>query len=445
MAPRRNSAKKQAPRRLEVPEDQNVPVAEIDYLPLSPGAVLRQKLEYKGWGTIESDPSIFTNILKEAGVKGAKVVELYSMDTDSLHALPPIFGLIFLFRWISDEEDQKSTKQPKKSKENIESDGLHEPWFANQVPDNACASVALLNIVLNASSTGSESRLELGEHLQRFREFTESFNPTARGMALTNFDFLRQIHNQYTQASELREQCVQLHRHAKRAKRKRSTYEDEEDEENFHFIAYVPVSGVVWQLDGLHNDPVKVAEVEDICKWPGLAVPCIQERISKYSMDEIRFNLMAVVPDDESEGQSIDESERALKAAEIVLQTVERRLDMIAPEWEEIMPPWRHRIALGSKSDLVMLLPNDRAEVKQIREEESVDALIDVLHAKEENLAMLRSQVSERESSQACSVDSTYASRRKHDYTKFLRQLIGKCLQDDENKLLLKAACKSRC
>ncbi|KAK9317433.1 ubiquitin carboxyl-terminal hydrolase [Lipomyces starkeyi] len=443
MPPRRNSTKKRSPHRLEVSEDQNVQGAEIDYLPLSPQAVLRQKLEYKGWGTIESDPSIFTNILKDVGVKRAKVVELYSMDTDSLHALPPIFGLIFLFRWTSDEEDQKSTKQQKKSKENTECGDLREPWFANQVPDNACASVALLNIVLNASSSGSESRLELGEHLQQFREFTESFNPTARGMALTNFDFLRQIHNQYAQASELREQCVQLHRHAKQAKRKRSTYEDEEEEENFHFIAYVPVSGVVWQLDGLRSDPVKVAEVEDICSWPGLAVPYIQERISKYSMDEIRFNLMAVVRDDESEGQSIDESERVLKAAEIVLQTVERRLDMIAPQWEEIMPPGRHRIPLDIKSDLVMLLPNDCAEVRQIREEDSVDALIDILHAKEENLAMLRSQVSERESSLAYSVDYTYASRRKHDYTKFLRQLIVKCLQDDENKMLLKAACKS--
>ncbi|KAK9496144.1 ubiquitin carboxyl-terminal hydrolase [Lipomyces doorenjongii] len=437
--------KKRSRHRLEVSEDQSVQGAEIDYLPLSPQAVLRQKLEYKGWGTIESDPSIFTNILKDVGVKGAKVVEMYSMDTDSLHELPPIFGLIFLFKWTSDEEDQKPTKQLKKSNENTEHGGLQEPWFANQVPDNACASVALLNIVLNASSNGGESRLEIGEHLQQFREFTESFNPTARGMALTNFDLLRQIHNQYAQASELREECVRLHLHAKRAKRKRSTYEEEEDEETFHFIAYVPVSGAVWQLDGLRNDPVKVGEMEDICSWPGLALPYIQERISKYSLDEIRFNLMAVVRDDQSEEQSIDESERALKAAEIVLQTVERRLDMIAPEWEEIMPPGRHRVAIDIKSGLVMLLPNDRAEVRQIREEDSVDALIDILHAKEENLAMLRSQVSQRQFSHACSVDSTYASRRKHDYTKFLRQLIVKCLQDDENKMLLKAACKSRC
>jgi hypothetical protein len=56
MPPRRNSTKKRSPHRLEVSEDQNVQGAEIDYLPLSPQAVLSQKLEYKGWGTIESDP-----------------------------------------------------------------------------------------------------------------------------------------------------------------------------------------------------------------------------------------------------------------------------------------------------------------------------------------------------------------------------------------------------
>ncbi|KAK9247999.1 ubiquitin carboxyl-terminal hydrolase [Lipomyces tetrasporus] len=445
MALRVRSTGKISGGRPDVSEDQSESYAEIDHVPLSPTSVLRQKLEYKGWGTVESDPSIFSNILNDVGVKGVKVVELYSMDADSLSELPPILGLIFLFRWTADDGGQKSTKQPKKSKKDVESSSLQEPWFANQVADNACASIALLNIVLNASCTGkgSEGRLELGEHLQQFREFTESFNPTARGIALANFDFLRQIHNQYTQASELRDACVQLHRHAKQAKRKRTIYDDEEDEEAFHFIAYVPVSGAVWQLDGLCNDPVKLAEVEDIHSWPGLAVPYIQERISKYSMNEIRFNLMAVVQDCAPEEQSFDESERALRVAEIMVQTVEKHLDLIAPDWEEIMPPGRNRLALDIKSKMVMLLPEDRDEIKKICAEDSVGAMIDILHAKEENLVLLRSQVSGRKSSQACDVDTAYTSRRKHDYTKFLRQLIVKCLQDDENKMLVRATCES--
>ncbi|KAK9241014.1 ubiquitin carboxyl-terminal hydrolase [Lipomyces kononenkoae] len=434
--------KRSAPRR-EASEEQKGLDADIDHLPLSPHAVLRQKLEYKGWGTIESDPSIFSSILKDAGVNGAKVVELYSLDTESLRALPLIFGLIFLFRWVPDEEDSKSDSQPQKSNANPERENLQEPWFANQVSDNACASLALLNIVFNASSNGSESSFELGEHLQQFREFTESFNPTARGMALANFDFLRQIHNQYAQASEIRNDCVQLYRNAKQAKRKRSAYEEEDDEESFHFVAYVPVCGAVWELDGLRNGPVKVADVEDMHSWSCLAVPYIQQRINEYSMDEVRFNLMAMVPENEPDEQSVNQSKRALKSAEIVLQTVERRLDMIAPDWEEIMPPGRRRMPLEITS-LATSQSNIQAEVRRINAEERVEALIDILHAKEDDLANLRSCLCEREFTQAFSIDSTYTGRRKHDYTKFLRLLIAKCLKDDENKTLLQAACESR-
>ncbi|KAK9370818.1 ubiquitin carboxyl-terminal hydrolase [Lipomyces kononenkoae] len=434
--------KKLSARRRDASDKQKGIDAEIDRIPLSPREVLRQKLEYKGWGTIESDPSIFGSILKDAGVNGAKVVELYSLDADSLRALPVIFGLIFLFRWMPDAEDSESTRQPKKSNANTERENLQEPWFANQVSDNACASLALLNIVFNASSNGNESSLGLGEHLQQFREFTESFNPTARGMALADFEFLRQIHNQYAQASELRNDCVQLYRNAKQSKRKRSSYEEEEGEESFHFVAYVPVCGAVWELDGLRDCPIKVAEVGDMRSWPSLAVPYIQERISEYSKDEIRFNLMAMVPDNERDDHSVYQSKRAIQAGEIVLQTVERRLDMIAPDWEEIMPSGRKRMPLDITT--LATTPNVQAEVMRINAEDRVEALIDILHTKEEELENLRSRSCEREITQAFSIDSTYTSRRKHDYSKFLRLLIVKCLQDDENKMLLQAACESR-
>ena len=44
-------------------------------------------------------------------------------------------------------------------------------WFANQVIDNSCASLALLNIILNVPN------LEIGEHLTQFKQFTKDFSP----------------------------------------------------------------------------------------------------------------------------------------------------------------------------------------------------------------------------------------------------------------------------
>lgn len=56
---------------------------------------------------------------------------------------------------------------------------------------NACASVALLNIVNNVPD------LELGPNLQSFKEFTKEFSPALRGDAIANFSFVKQIHNSF--------------------------------------------------------------------------------------------------------------------------------------------------------------------------------------------------------------------------------------------------------
>ena len=51
--------------------------------------------------------------------------------------------------------------------------------------------MALLNIVNNIPS------VDLGEHLQQFKEFTRSFTPALRGEAIGNFEFVKQIHNSF--------------------------------------------------------------------------------------------------------------------------------------------------------------------------------------------------------------------------------------------------------
>lgn len=64
----------------------------------------------------------------------------------------------------------------------------------------------------------------------------------------------------------------------------------------------------VFELDGLKSGPIILGEapptdqgnVADTCgirgdDWLSVVSPAIQERISRYSSGEIRFNLMAIV------------------------------------------------------------------------------------------------------------------------------------------------------
>jgi len=100
-----------------------------------------------------------------------------------------------------------------------------------------------------------------------------------RGLALTNFSFLRNLHNSLSRASERAALDIALMEAAKSKQRGKGDSSDED--ESFHFIAYVPLNGVLWELDGLRRQPVRLGNCED-GKWLHIATPRIQERIERY-------------------------------------------------------------------------------------------------------------------------------------------------------------------
>lgn len=240
------------------------------------------------WCLIESDPAVFTELLENLQCPSLELYELFSLDDDCLADLQQrtakIYGLIFLFEYIADREAAAASNAPKKQplQESETPDSL---FFAHQVTTNACATQALLSIVLNAGLNEDV----LGPVLAQFHQFTSSFSPAVKGLSIAGSRELQQAHNAFSKPDS-------FWNDQRKAK-------PDEPGEAFHFVAYVPKEDHVYELDGLQTGPIDVGKVETSTEdsllppWLLLARTAIQERMQAAAASSVKFNCMAVIHD----------------------------------------------------------------------------------------------------------------------------------------------------
>jgi len=212
----------------------------------------------------QSDPGVFTELISAIGVEDVEVTEIYSLDESEQVQESSSYGLIFLFKWRQETDDRPVI------------DPLNIPslFYAQQVVTNACATQAILSVLLNAEG------VEIGETLRNFKSFVGHFDAETRGETIGNDEVIRTAHNSFARPEPF----------VGDEKPKRATDKDD----LYHFIAYVPHAGSVYELDGLKRGPIHLGSYDAGVDWRTVAKPAIEERMQRYAAIETTFNLLTI-------------------------------------------------------------------------------------------------------------------------------------------------------
>lgn len=219
-------------------------------------------------------------MLDNLGVKDVQFEELLSLDPDGLAQLQPVYGVIFLFKFPT---DAPYTARDKPLDGEFDHDASEHIFFAAQTIQNACGTQALLSVLLNKTDpdVGESGYVDVGDSLRDFREFTMVLPPEFRGEALSNSELIRDVHNSFSKSSPFVDETQR---------------QSDEAEDAFHFIAYTPINGTLYELDGLQPAPISHGDC-DTDDFPARVMEVLQRRIARYDATEIRFNLLAMVRD----------------------------------------------------------------------------------------------------------------------------------------------------
>jgi len=192
-----------------------------------------------------------------------------------------------------------------------------------QTVDSACATLAMLNIVMNASE------LDVGQRLRNLKDTTQGMSPARRGHAVSEDKFIRATHNAFGRRIDVLTADKVLEEKAEKPptrprkvvkksvpKKGKTTRRKPDSDSANHYIAFIPADGWVWQLDGLCANPVKIRNVfsgpfhdstpsikqihsnspsgliENDKPWTDAVVPTLQAYFDRYDSDN--FSMLAI-------------------------------------------------------------------------------------------------------------------------------------------------------
>ena len=224
------------------------------------------------WCTIESDPWTFTELSHRLGLEGVQFKEVLDLDSskEMIEEFGDVYGFIFLFKWDYEDQKKRLVQENPAAAEDL--------LFIKQIVTNACATIAIFNMAFNLQA--ENTTVSLSNSLTEFKTFITDLPSEMRGLALTNSEEIRTAHNSFIELGSLNA----------------DEKEKSSKGEAFHYVALMPVGNKLVEFDGMRDSPTIHCDLPDDDVVGG-TMNWIQSRISSVEGGELRFSLLAMVPD----------------------------------------------------------------------------------------------------------------------------------------------------
>ena len=102
----------------------------------------------------------------------------------------------------------------------------------------------------------------------------------------------------------------------RKGQRKRTTSVEDDEENGFHFVAYVPAYGKIWKLDGMERLPQTLGDLDKESNWLAMVIADLQMQWQRASQSQLEFSLLSLVSR-EGKGAEDDKAEDLEKATRL--------------------------------------------------------------------------------------------------------------------------------
>ena len=216
----------------------------------------------KDWNKIEYSPEVFTELIKNLGVKGVQIEEILSYDSLENPNIP-IYGLIFIGKYIENKSYIPNLLQYWDK----------DLFFSKQIVNNLSPTQSLIELILN-----NEDKIDIGPFLKELKSSMSEMDPITKCISFGNNEKIRNEHNKCKLdiSNELNKN---------------------DNDDIYNIVTFLHFKNAIYELDGLQESPILIENNVEFNNWIRKLKDTLIQRITFYSNNEIKFNLMALIPD----------------------------------------------------------------------------------------------------------------------------------------------------